>query len=101
MNVRTLPWGLDRISAFATAHRKPIALAELGLGTGTSAPGSGPITGSGALSGGDDPVFVSDVLSWATANGVARIVSWDYGASSIENGMNPLTAVALRLAPAG
>ena len=100
-NVQTLPWGLDWISAFATAHRKTISLAELGLGTGTSAPGSGPVTGSGALSGGDDPVFMSDVLSWATANHVASVVYWDYGASSIEKGMNPLTATALRQALAG
>ena len=80
---------------------KSISLAELGLGTGPSAPGSGPITGSGALSGGDDPVFISDVLSWATASNVASAVYWDYGASSIENGMNPSTAIALRQALAG
>ena len=65
------------------------------------APGSGPLTGSGQLSGGDDPVFISDVFAWANATGVASVVYWDYGTSSIENGQNPLTAAAVRLGLAG
>ena len=100
-NVQSLPWGLNWIAAFGAAHHKPVSLPELGLGNGPSAPGSGPITGSGQLSGGDDPVFISDVFAWANANGVASVVYWDYGSSSIENGRNPLTAAAVRQGLAG
>ncbi len=100
-NVQALPWGLNWIAAFGVTHHKPVSLPELGMGGGPSAPGSGPITGSGQLSGGDDPVFISDALAWAKANSVASFVYWDYGSSSIENGRNPLTAAALRQALAG
>ncbi len=99
--VQTLPWGLNWIAAFGAAHNKPVSLPELGLGGGPSAPGSGPITGSGQLSGGDDPVFIADVLAWAEATDVASFVYWDYGSSSIEHGSNPLTAAALRQVLAG
>ena len=94
-NIRTQPWGLDWIAAFGQTHDKPLSIPEFGLGWGPSAPGSGPISGSGPLSGGDNPTFINDMFSWIAAHDVANGIFWDYGSSSIENGQNPLTAMAL------
>jgi Glycosyl hydrolase family 26 len=94
-HILTQPWGLDWISSFGAAHNKPIAIPELGLGWGASAPNSGPISASGDVCGGDNPTFIADVFDWATYNNVANVVFWDHGTSSIQNGQNPWTARAL------
>jgi hypothetical protein len=94
--ILTQTWGLDWLASFGIAHNKPLAIPELGLGSGPSAPNSGPITQSGEVSGGDDPTFITDVLNWIAQNNVAYFTYWDYQSSSIQGGQNPLTAQALR-----
>ncbi len=94
--LETLPGGLDWIAGFGAIHQKPVTVPEFGLGAGASAPGAGPVTQAGPVSGGDNPAFVDDMFAWARVHHVADIAYWDYGTSSIDNGQNPLTAAALR-----
>jgi hypothetical protein len=94
-HIVTQPWGLSWLAAFGATHAKPLAIPELGLGWGPSAHDSGPLTGSGALSGGDDPTFMADIFGWVVHHNVTHVVFWDSGSSSIENGQNPSTAAAL------
>jgi len=96
-SILTQQWGLNWLSSFATLEGKPIALGEVGLGWGTFAPNSGPVTtASGPTSGGDDPTFINDISNWITQNNVANAVYYDSGTGSISNGENPLTESALR-----
>ncbi len=95
-NVLNLPWGLSWISGFAAAHGKALAIPELGLGHGPSAPNSGVTSAPGPVCGGDDPIFIADVMDWAGTNHARDVVFWDYGSSSIDNGSNPQTAAAIR-----
>jgi len=97
-DILTLPWGLNWITSFGAAHGKPVAIPELGLGHGPSAPNSGVTSAPGPVCGGDNPTFVTDVLAWAGTQNVTDIVFWDYGVSSIDKGRNPLTAEALHQA---
>jgi beta-mannanase len=94
--ILTQPYGLDWLAGFAAAHGKPVAIPEMGLGAGLSAPNSGPITGSGEVGGGDDPTFINDMFNWIAHHDVAYVAYWDFGTSSIQNGQNPLSAQALR-----
>jgi hypothetical protein len=99
--VLTQQWGLQWLASFGAAHGKPIAIPELGLGEGPSAPDSGPINGTGRLSGGDDPLFIANMFDWIiqndlAGNEVANVSFWDVRSSSIDQGQNPLTAGALR-----
>ncbi len=94
-DIETQPWGLDWIASFGAAHGKPLAIPEMGLGWGPSAPGSGPIAGNGAVCGGDNPTFITDMFEWIRGHNVANAVFWDYGTSSIEERQNPLAASAL------
>jgi hypothetical protein len=94
--ILTQTWGLDWLASFGATNGKPLAIPEMGLGSGPSAPNSGPITGNGALSGGDDPTFITDMFNWITQNNVAFVTYWDFQTSSIQNGQNPLAAQALR-----
>ena len=91
-------WGLDWLATFGASHGKALDLPEVGLGAGTSAPNSGPVSGMHELCGGDDPVFVTDVLSWAEVHQVENVAYWDDGVSSIEFGKNPETLGALQVA---
>ena len=97
-NIQAQPWGLNWISGLAAAHGKAMAIPELGLGVGPSAPNSGVFTATGPVCGGDNPAFITDMMGWAAANHVRDVGFWDYGPSSIDNGANPLTAAALRQA---
>jgi hypothetical protein len=92
----TQTWGLNWLVSFGAAHGKPLAIPEMGLGSGPSAPNSGPIVGNGQLSGGDDPTFITDMLNWVAQNNVVNVAYWDYQSSTIQNGQNPATAAALR-----
>jgi hypothetical protein len=94
--ILTQTWGLDWLAGFADAHGKPMAIPEMGLGSGPSAPSSGPIAGSGEVSGGDDPTFIADMFQWIDQNNVAYIGFWDYADSSIQDGSNASAARALR-----
>jgi hypothetical protein len=94
--ILTQTWGLDWLASFGVAHNKPLAIPEMGLGSGPSGPNSGPITGSGELSGGDDPTFITDMLNWIAQNDVTFFAYWDYQGSGIQGTQNPLTAQALR-----
>ena len=96
-NIVTQPWGLTWLASFAATHKKSIDLPEVGLGWGYSSPGSGPVSGSGSLCGGDDPTFAVDMLNWAESH-QANFVFWDKGTSSIESGSNPQTLEALKTA---
>ena len=55
-----------------------------------------PFTGSGEVCGGDDPIFINEMAGWIANHNVQNAVFYDAGTSSIANGENPLTAVALK-----
>ena len=93
--ILTQTYGLNWLANFAAVHNKPIAIPEFGLGPGPSAPNSGPITGSGVVTG-DDPTFINDMFNWIDHHEVTYVAYWDFNSSSIENGQNPLAADALR-----
>ena len=98
----TRTWGLNWLASFGSAHKKPLAIPELGLGPfGPSAGNGMPFTGSGIIGGGDDPAFINDMFNWIGHNNVSIVGYWDTQESTIENGQNPLTAAALRKALTG
>jgi hypothetical protein len=84
------PNGLMWHRDFAAAHQKPRSFPE--WGTGTRPDGHG---------GGDDPLFVRNMLSWMQADGpVAYACYWNYSApdydAKVTDGREPLAAAALR-----
>jgi hypothetical protein len=89
-------WGLNWLASFAAAHNKPIAIPEMGLGNGPSAPGSSAFTNNGEVSGGDNPMFVTDMLNWIAHTNVVYFGFWDYQNSLVQKGQNPLAAQALQ-----
>ena len=91
-------WGLNWLAQFGTSEQKPVATPELGLGLGPSAPGSGPVVGSGAVGGGDDPVFISDMVNWSTTHGAVEVGFWDEGPSGMFDGRYPNTFAAVKSA---
>jgi Glycosyl hydrolase family 26 len=96
-SILTRRWGLDWLAKFAAQQGKPIAIPEWGLGWGTSAPNSGIVTNApGATYGGDDPTFINDMATWIAGHDVVNATFFDVGTSSIANGENPQTALALR-----
>ena len=96
-SILTRRWGLDWLATFAAQQAKPIAFPELGLGWGTSAPNSGIVTNAaGPTYGGDDPTFINDMATWIAKHDVVNATYFDVGTSSVANGENPQTALALR-----
>jgi hypothetical protein len=93
--IETGPYGLDWLAAFARVHHRPMVFPEWGLGWGTSARGA-PVAARGAVCGGDNPVFITQLSRWFTTHDVAEVSYWDYGSSRITGGRNPLAAAALR-----
>ena len=87
--ILTQTYGLDWLARFAAAHKKPIAIPEMGLGPGPSAPNSAPIKASGSVGGGDDPTFIEDMFRWIEHHNVVYVAFWDLRNSSIENGKKP------------
>lgn len=81
-------FGLDWFASFAAKQHKPLMLAKWGLA---------PKVASG---GGDDPVFVRDLLSWASQEHVVAAVAWDYGSWALAAGNFPLAAAELSRAAA-
>lgn len=61
-SIRTQAWGLDWLADFGQLVGRPLAIPELGLGSGPSSPDSGAVHGPEAVSGGDDPTFIVDML---------------------------------------
>ena len=69
----------------------------MGLGPfDVSSPAGARYAGAGYVDGGDNPVFVDDILRWSTRNHVSLLCFWDFQGSSIQDGQNPKTAAALR-----
>jgi hypothetical protein len=87
--------GLNWLASFAGQHSKPVAIAEFGLGWGPSAGNGQPYSGSGTVSGGDDPAFVRDMANWMRQHNAVVSGYWDKTFSSIENGQNPNTAAEI------
>ena len=94
--VLTQPWGLDWLANFGRVMKKPIAIPELGLGLGNSAPNSGSVVGAGMVGGGDDPVFLADVVAWIASHRVVETGFWDVGGSAIFSGRNPKSEASLK-----
>ena len=82
-------YGLDWFASFAAQQHKPLMLARWGLA---------PVAASG---GGDDPIFVDDLLSWARQEHVIAAVTWDYGLWAVTGGNFPRAAAELRQVAAG
>ncbi|HWE56633.1 MAG TPA: hypothetical protein VG435_14065 [Acidimicrobiales bacterium] len=78
----TRNWGLEWLQAFAQDESENIILPEVGLGFNRSS----------MASGGDDPAFINDIVTWANSVGADGLVYWDAGSSSIEAGNNPNTS---------
>lgn len=85
------PYGLDWLKTFAAKHRKRIMIPE--WGTGTRPDGHG---------WGDDPLFVSNMAAWFTANNVLMHGYWDYQApdfdGELSDGGQPNAAAAFKSA---
>ncbi|MFT3719906.1 glycoside hydrolase family 26 protein [Pseudorhodoferax sp.] len=77
------PYGLEWHRRFAMEHRKPMSFPE--WGTGSRPDGHG---------GGDDPVFMRNMIAWIQANPVLYHIYWDYPASDydgrLSDGRRPL-----------
>jgi hypothetical protein len=78
------PYGFNWFDNFAVRHGKQFMIAEWGL-----AP-------TAAQGGGDDPLFVQDLLTWASQRHVFAAVTWDYGTWAITGGAFPRSAALLR-----
>lgn len=104
--IETERFGLDWLARFAARHGKPIVLPEVGLGWGRSATGRA-VHRKGAVSGGDDAVFIAEMARWVAHHDVAEITFWDYGTSSVARGRNPralsslVTAFGTKSTPKG
>lgn len=87
----TAEHGLNWLTVFAERHGKPISIPE--WGTGETDQGTG---------GGDDPLFVTNMAAFLTANGAIYSSYWDINAggydASVSNGHHPLAGAALKLA---
>ena len=93
--METEPYGLNWLASFSSAQHKPMVFPEWGLGWGKSNRGA-PVTGSGAVCGGDNPIFINDMSRWIGTHNVLDATHWDYGSSSVSGGNNPRARVALR-----
>ncbi|HWC34898.1 MAG TPA: hypothetical protein VG650_08725 [Mycobacteriales bacterium] len=94
-SIQSRTWGLNWLSSFASQHSKPVAIAEFGLGWGGSAGNGQPYSGSGTVSGGDNPRFVRDIATWMQQHNAVIGGFWDNSFSSIDNGQNPMTAAEI------
>ena len=66
---------------------------EWGLGWGQSNKGA-TVTGSGAVGGGDDSVFITDMTRWFATHRVFEATFWDFGSSSVAGTRNPSVRLA-------
>ncbi|RCW76044.1 glycoside hydrolase family 26 protein [Pseudorhodoferax soli] len=81
--VRNARFGLDWHRRFAAEHGKPMSFPE--WGTGSRPDGHG---------GGDDPVFMRNMIQWIQSNPVKYHIYWDYKApdydGQLSSGKRPL-----------
>lgn len=82
-------WGLTWLANFAQTHQRELAIGEFGLGEGLAA------VHPGLQSGGDDPVFIADLIGWARRHDAVNFVLWDVGRSACSSSNNPLAFRAL------
>ncbi len=94
-NMQTQPYGLNWLASFSALRHKPMVFPEWGLGWGTSARRAAPVSGSAAVSGGDNATFVNDMSRWFATHNVFEATYWDYGSSALTP-HNRLATVALR-----
>jgi hypothetical protein len=89
----TESYGLNWLAQFAGTHHKPMVIPELGLGWGKCSTSGGPESGSGAVCGGDDGVYVKKMSHWINTHNVFETTFWDYGSSTVTNKADTLTAL--------
>ncbi len=87
------PYGLDWLAAFSKQHNKPMVFPEWGLGWGQSNNGAA-VTGSGAVGGGDNSVFITDMTRWFATHRVFEATYWDFGSSSVAGTRNQSVRLA-------
>ncbi len=92
--METEPYGLDWLASFSAQHHKPMTFPEWGLGWGACA-GGAPVTGSAAVCGGDNAVFINDMSHWFATHNVLEATYWDFGSSSLTGKRNHLVKAAL------
>lgn len=81
----TEPYGLDWLASFATAHGKPVAFPEWGLGW----------TSGGEVGGGDNPYFIRHMANWIADHHCVATTFWDYGTSTIVS-KNPAVTTMIK-----
>ena len=86
-HIQTGPYGLNWLAAFSKQHKKPMVFPEWGLGWGQSHNGAA-VTGSAAVGGGDNSVFISDMTRWFATHNVFEATYWDFGSSSVAGARN-------------
>ena len=94
-HIETGPFGLNWLASFSKQHNKPMVFPEWGLGWGQSDHGAA-LTGSGAVGGGDNGVFIADMTRWFAAHRVFEATYWDYGSSSVAGARNHSVRLAFR-----
>jgi hypothetical protein len=85
--VKTQPYGLDWVSAFANIHHKQLTVPEWGLARRQVMSNGG---------GGDDPLFVRNLIAWAKTEGVKYEAYFNTLDHSISNGQFPNAARTYR-----
>ena len=87
-------YGLNWLQSFSKLHGKTLSIPE--WGTGES------LLGDGAISGGDDPAFVSNMSNYINGNNAAYSTYWDINASGyngcVSDGEHSASGRALKLA---
>jgi hypothetical protein len=90
----TASYGLDWLASFSLAHGKPLSVPEWGTGEW--------LVGDGGTGGGDDGLFVTNMINFMKSNGAAYSDYWDISASgydaSVSNGEHPTAGADLKAA---
>jgi hypothetical protein len=93
-NLLTERYGLNWLVGFARLHHKPLSLPEWGLGWGPAHAGL-PVNGPGAVQGGDNGYFVTQMAAWCRSHNVAFATYYE-PTGPLTGGRNPRTAAALK-----
>jgi hypothetical protein len=80
-------FGLGWVADFAAEHGKPVTVPEWGVAADSVMENGG---------GGDDPLFVSNMMSWLRANNVAYESYFNDSTSKIDTGAFPEAAATYR-----
>jgi hypothetical protein len=81
--IKAQPYGLDWFTSFAWSHRKPMTVPEWGLARRSEMQNGG---------GGDDPLFIRNMLSWMKQHGVLYESYFNTQTHSISNSVYPNAA---------